>query len=330
MTENRFGRIAKLAVCWLAIAVLAANTPGHAAANTAAGKEAPLEIEMEHLILSVSGTEVSVLDILNVRNPSDKAVKVGQPARSGNPAADEFRYDLPKGAKDLKAMEESVKEIPAKGETTVAYAYKIPESGGHFVLSFNRPYPVKNLNVMVPEGQSKLVVQNQQMQDNGPMSFQGRNYHVYSAASIQPGLQLDMILLPTAENTSRQGEKAGQVTRTAPAFHNPGHIRMWYQSPLREFNPHILLIVFGSILAFAVGYYGYRKWKFASNNGWLEAEEEIFQQLYLKQKVLLNKLVELEDSYDRAELSDEDYQLRKKAYKSQLVEVKRKLLEFVK
>lgn len=315
------------------------NSPNAGApATPQLGDGDPLVVEMEHLILTMTDKEVNVVDIVNVKNNTDKEIPLDSTGKQDkDPTA--FSISLPKEATDFKMMEQANRPIPAKAAATLAYSYKLPETGGHFILTTKRPYVIQNLNVLIPQGQSELQVQNQHMQDNGPMEFEGQNFHVYSTDSIKAGQSIDMTLLPVAggkgqgnqATPSGQGNSGvGQVTRTAPDFHNPGHVRMWNQSALKQFNPHILLLVFSAILIAGIGFYSYRKWRNAKTNALLDENESMFQQLFLKQKVILNKLVELEEAYERSELPDEEYNLKREAYKTRLVEIKLKLLELVK
>ena len=66
----------------------------------------------------------------------------------------------------------------------------------------------------------------------------------YCIESIKAGqtvtLAYDKDKQPTGTNatgtgtSSTENKNLGDVTKTAPAFHNPGHLRMWAQSPLHN------------------------------------------------------------------------------------------------
>lgn len=117
---------------------------------------------------------------------------------------------------------------------------------------------------------------------------------------------------------------AGAVTRNSPAFHNPGHLRMWNDSPLRDFDPHILTAVLAIIIISAIGYYIY----FSFKNREQEAaaldmeDEKDFQQLLSRRKAIVAKMVELEEAKKAGQIDDEAFAKSYKAYKDRLIKVK--------
>ncbi len=124
---------------------------------------------------------------------------------------------------------------------------------------------------------------------------------------------------------------ASAVTRTAPSFHNPGHLRMWYSSPLRSFDPHLFTAILLLILIAGIGWYFYFQMKHraseekvATNN-----DENVFQELVVKQKVILNKLLELEEMYKKGNLTDEEFEKKAVLYREHLVKVKMELQRFM-
>ncbi|WP_017755883.1 hypothetical protein [Calidifontibacillus oryziterrae] len=120
------------------------------------------------------------------------------------------------------------------------------------------------------------------------------------------------------------------VTRTAPSFHNPGHLRIWNESPLREFDPHILMIILGLILIAWIYYYYMFVVKKArlQEQLYIDSEEGKFQQLLTKKAMLLNKIVELEESLASGNIDKEEFDQKITAYKKHLVQVKLDLKKF--
>jgi hypothetical protein len=121
------------------------------------------------------------------------------------------------------------------------------------------------------------------------------------------------------------------VTKSAPAFHNPGHIRMWEESALHNFNPHIFLIVLIAIILAGIFAFIYfrRKAKLEEARIGADKEEQAFKLLMSKQKAILEKIIELEETYGDGKLSEEDFNKKLAAYKEHLVQVKMSLRQFV-
>ncbi|WP_102345486.1 hypothetical protein [Bacillus sp. Marseille-P3661] len=121
-----------------------------------------------------------------------------------------------------------------------------------------------------------------------------------------------------------------EFTRSAPSFHNPGHLRMWYDSPLREFNPHILMIVLGAILLAWLYYYFFFIVKKAreSETIQIDNDEKNFQQLLIKRATLVNKMIELEDKFIAGSIVKEEFDTKFNAYKKHLIQVKLDLRKF--
>ncbi|OIJ20403.1 hypothetical protein BKP45_09140 [Anaerobacillus alkalidiazotrophicus] len=121
------------------------------------------------------------------------------------------------------------------------------------------------------------------------------------------------------------------VTRSSPAFHNPGHLRMWYDSPFRNFDAHLFTAIIVMIICAGVGWFVYFQLKNRASEEKLEAntDEKQFHDLVVKQKVIMNKLLELEEMKKTGNLSDADYENKSKAYREHLVKVKVQLQQFM-
>lgn len=120
------------------------------------------------------------------------------------------------------------------------------------------------------------------------------------------------------------------ITSTAPSFHNPGLIRMWYESPLRDFNPHILMIILAAVLIGWVYYYYAYVVKKArvQEQMFMDSEEGKFQQLLTKRTALMNKMVELEETFESGKIDELEFNKKINAYKQHLVQVKLDLKKF--
>lgn len=120
------------------------------------------------------------------------------------------------------------------------------------------------------------------------------------------------------------------ITRTAPSFHNPGHLRMWYESPLKEFNPHILMVILAAIfLAWIFYYYAFvvKKARLEEQMR-MDGEEGNFQQLLTKRTTLLKKMIDLEEAFNAGRINEEEFDKKTTAYKQHLIQVKLDLKKF--
>lgn len=117
---------------------------------------------------------------------------------------------------------------------------------------------------------------------------------------------------------------------TAPSFHNPGLIRMWYESPLRDFNPHVLMVIFAVLLIAWIYYYFAFVVKKArlQEQMLVDSEEGRFQQLLTKRTALLNKMVELEETFEAGKIDELEFEKKINAYKQHLIEVKLDLKKY--
>lgn len=119
------------------------------------------------------------------------------------------------------------------------------------------------------------------------------------------------------------------VTRTAPSFHNPGHIRLWNDTPLRNFEPHLFMAILILLLVAGIGYFIYFKRKAKLNQTVNEQDDDEFLELTSKKNLLLKKIVQLEEAYEAGELSLEEFNKKNTAYKNYLYKVKQELNKFL-
>lgn len=120
------------------------------------------------------------------------------------------------------------------------------------------------------------------------------------------------------------------IIGTAPSFHHPGLIRMWYESPLRDFNPHIFMGVIAAIvIAWVYYYYAFilKKARLQEQMS-LDSEESKFRMLLTKRTALLNKIVEIEELFKTGKIDKLEFERKMNAYKQHLIQVKLDLKNF--
>ncbi|SDZ67154.1 hypothetical protein SAMN05421736_12916 [Evansella caseinilytica] len=120
------------------------------------------------------------------------------------------------------------------------------------------------------------------------------------------------------------------VTQPSPAFHNPGHIRLWNESPLRNFDPHLVTILLLFIIVFGIGYWVHFKRKEMKNEGLIDdKDEKHFQELAAKKNILLNKILQAEEDLEAGKMTQEEFAEKTSAYKKYLQQVKKELNKYL-
>ena len=305
-----------------------------ASANT----DSKIIIDMEYIVINqTENGATQITDMVSFKNQTKEEYK-GEGNTDGV-----ISVLLPPEAKGLTIQDKNIeikqtetgfvttKPIPANESITVPYNYTV-ETGKDIVLTFN--YPMEAYQILIPEGSGSIEVKDAKAVNQGLMQFQDKNFWVYVIQNISPNQTITMSYNKDKQPSGNEGqtetnkakkenENLGNITKTAPDFHNPGHLRMWAQSPLRKFDPHILMIVLGAILIAGIGYFSYFRWKNSakSKTNGLDKEELLFQQLMAKQKAILDKIIELEENFESGKMTEDEYKAKLEAYKQHLVQV---------
>jgi mannitol-1-phosphate/altronate dehydrogenase len=91
------------------------------------------------------------------------------------------------------------------------------------------------------------------------------------------------------------------------------------------------MIILLAIVIAGISYYIYfrRKARLEEERLGADKEENAFKLLMTKQKAIMDKIIELEESFGDGKLSEDEYHAKLEAYKQHLVQVKIKLRNFV-
>jgi hypothetical protein len=329
-------------ICFLLIPSLTVSAFGNAS----------VYVEMEYVIIRPSDDgNTAVMHMTTVKNLLDQEYKGEENSKTV------LTIHIPKQATKLQVHDNSLgmvetdlgftttKAIPAKESLVIPYSYWLDKNTQQMELKYS--YPVQGIQLLVPENMGSLNLEGLEYTIEGLFEFEGQNYYGYNLNGINANQSIKVVYDPTKqpspeeiqkpaeENAAKEGTGAdnpavGNITHEAPVFHNPGHIRMWYQSPLSGFEPHILMIVLGVILFGGIGYYSYFRWKnkLAEDKRLSDREEQAFLQLIAKRKTIMDKIVELEENYSGGQISDQDYQTKLDAYKHHLLQVKLNLQKY--
>jgi hypothetical protein len=309
-----------------------------------AAAESAISVDMHYLV--VSPAEDGSTNMMNMVNYTNTTAEEYKGDGTGEAV---LNVTIPTGAigftfLDNKMAQKQVETgfittdpIPANQTVVLPYSYRIAK-GEEISLSFD--YPVQMMQILVPEGMGSIEFKNVTATNQGLFKMDDQNYQGYSVEGIQAKQVFTMIYdqdkqpaASDAQGSTEQGESksSGNVTKTAPAFHNPGHLRMWSQSPLRSWDPHVFLLVMGAIIIAAISYFSYFRMRARAEEKRLGAdkEESAFKNLMAKQKAIMDKILELEENFGDGNMSEEDYQAKLAAYKQHLVQVKMNLRHFV-
>jgi hypothetical protein len=312
--------------------------------NGMAAAESAISVDMHYLV--VSPAEDGSTNMMNMVNFTNTTAEEYKGDGTGEAV---LNATIPTGATGFTFLDNKIAQkqvetgfittdpIPANQTVVLPYSYRIAE-GEEINLSFD--YPVQAIQILVPEGMGSIEFKNITAINQGLFKMDDQNYQGYSVEGIQAKQSFTMIYDKDKQPASSgsqastaqgEGETSTNVTKTAPAFHNPGHLRMWSQSPLHSWDPHVFLIVMAAIIIAALSYFAYFRMKARAEEKRLGAdkEENVFKNLMAKQKAIMDKILELEENYDDGNLSEEDYKAKMTAYKQHLVQVKMNLRQFV-
>jgi hypothetical protein len=306
-----------------------------------AASDSKVSIDMHYLVVSpAEDGSTNMMNMVNYNNPSSQEYK-------GDGSSEAvLKVTLPEGATGLNFLDSKIQmkqtetgfitttPIPANQTEVLPYSYRMPKDK-KITLTFD--YPVSQMQFLVPEGMGSITFQGVDAANQGTFKFDNQNYVGYSVEGIQANqsfsIAYDKNKQPANASAKSQAKSSseGEVTRSAPAFHNPGHLRMWEQSALHSFNPHIFLIVLLAMIIAGISYWAYFRKKAKAEEARLGAdkEEKAFKLLMSKQKAIMDKIIELEETHGDGALSEEEYNKKLAAYKEHLVQVKLNLRSYV-
>jgi len=309
-----------------------------------AATNSKISIDLHYLVVSpAEDGSTTMMNMVNYTNTSSQEYKGDGKSEAV------LKVTLPLNATDLNFLDSKIAfkqvdkgfitttPIPANQTTVLPYSYRMPK-GKEIKLSMD--YPIKMMQILVPEGMGSVVVSGAEATSQGLFKFDDQNYFGYSIEALKENQTFTLVynkdVQPPADETKQPATTTDKtsttgVTHTAPAFHNPGHLRMWEQSPLHSFNPHIFLIIIGAIIIAGIAYYIHfrRKARMEEERLGADKEEKAFKQLMVKQKAIMDKIIELEETFDNGKLSEEEYHAKLAAYKQHLVQVKLNLRTFI-
>lgn len=219
-----------------------------------------IKVDMHYIVVdSLEDENLNLQHMANYSNIGDQEY-AGEESHEGVIA-----IQLPLGALNLEVSDDKLGvkvsnrgfsttlPIPPAQSQIISYSYQIP-SGVPIVFPLD--YSLEVLQVLIPEGKGSLQFSGAETSAPQQISIDSQTYWMYNVLNINPGQEINFSYLKdtqpiadvpigeTAENAQETTQTNGSsdqnnssVTRTSPDFHNPGHIRLWNQSPLKKFDP---------------------------------------------------------------------------------------------
>ncbi|TDA68573.1 MAG: hypothetical protein D9V47_07375 [Clostridia bacterium] len=287
-----------------------------------------VQVGMYHLILGeTQDHKLTVQENVILDNARTEAISLKEPLRLYLPAG----AAGPQVKSSLQtAINNGVVEISGElppGNSAVAYSYELTSDTPHFDLSRQVGLDVGQIYLFTP-GNGGFSIFGDQVADLGLAQVNGQEYHVFATGKVTAGSQVQMLATAGAGGGSSSAP-GGPVPESSPKFHNQSHIRFWNQSPFAGINAHLFLaIVIAVPVAILVYYLRSRRRQAPGGAAGTADDEQVFQRLRAREKVLLEHLAELEDKLSRQELDQVEYERLREIYRKKLVEVKLHLRQF--
>jgi hypothetical protein len=261
-----------------------------------------VRIEQMHLFFDFAPGQTTVGQLYIVTNSGDRAFIAAD--------ATSVRFPLPPGASNVRFQDgelggryqavtggfaDTEAVAPGTGSAQILVSYDLPYDGKKLDVNLKMPYPVKNVNVLVPEGGIKLT--SAQLNSAGVRQTQGGNMLNYVGGSLEAGQILAVQLSGTADGTL-----AGTTSASGASV-----------SPVLVVSAALLLVAAG-IVAFV----WLRQQRVASE---LAEEEVEVEDVEARQDELLDSIAALDDDFGAGRVGEADYRSQRAALKAELTEL---------
>lgn len=258
-----------------------------------------LSVEQMHLFFEFTPGHVTAGQLFILTNSGDRAylgadgmsVRFALPPDATNVSFDDgapgSRYQLVAGGfADTEAVP------PGVGAAEILVSFDLPYDGKKLDLDLTAAYPVKNVNVLVPEGGVKLT--SAQLAAAGSRDTQNGTMLNFVGGGLAAGQAFALQLSGTPNLEAAGGLSAG----TSGA------------SPLLVASAILLLIAAG-IVAFV--------W-LRQQRAAVEPEEEGVD-VYARREELLDAMAALDDDFEAGQIPEADYRRQRQELKAELVEL---------
>ncbi|MGD8190464.1 hypothetical protein ACQCN2_10810 [Brevibacillus ginsengisoli] len=284
----------------------------------------PVKTEMNYCIIRPFQDGVEVVSMVSFRNTGTEQLKADADGHV-------LTLHLPIGAEHIMLFDEKDKSVIVDKETIyttkpiqagqiidLPYSFRLAGTGtGKLTLPFN--YPSDEVHVLIPDKRGDINIENAGNSQKSTFSFNGQDYIGYTLKDQQAR---QPITISYSMATNPEGEKEHITTPTEQS----AWLRMYEQTPLRTIPPRIFVAIAASLIVMSL-IFAFSKWQ-KKRKATHHTEEEFYEQGLLdKQSILMDKIIELEKSYQENKISEDEFTKRREAYKQVLVQLKQSLRE---
>ena len=264
---------------------------------------ANIRVEQMHMFFDfVSPGSTTVGQLYIVSNTGDRAY-IGSDGLSA-------RFQLPPGATGLRFMDgelggryksvdngfaDTEAVAPGAGTTQILVSYDLAYDGKKLDLKVPMVYPVKSVNVLVPEGGVKLT--SQQLTESGTRPTQSGNMANFVGGNLAAGTSLAMQLGGAPSPAAATGATALSGQPASP-----------------------ILLVAAALLLVAVAIVAWVWLRQRRQAEWVEESEDA----ETHQDELLNAIAALDDDFEAGRFQEADYRRQRAELKAELKELMRK------
>jgi cytochrome c-type biogenesis protein CcmI len=258
---------------------------------------AAVSVEQMHMFFDFAPGNTAVGQLFIVSNSGDRAY-IGTDGTS-------LHLPLPPGATNVRFQDgelggryQSVSGgfadteaiVPGVGTVQILASYDLPYDGKKLDMSLPMAYPVKSVNVLVPDPGPKLT--SPQLTSAGSRQTQGGNMLNYVGGNLAAGASLALQISGAVNAPATSGTPAGSTSTP------------W------------VLIASAALLLVAVGIVAFV---------WLrqqrEAVEEEAEDPEAQREELLDAIAELDDDFEAGRVAEADYRQQRTEFKAELVEL---------
>lgn len=285
----------------------------------------PVKTEMNYCIIRPYEDGVEVVSMVSFRN-------TGKETLQADASGHVLTLQLPKGAEHIQLFDEKDTSVKIDQETIyttkpikagqiidLPYSYRLAgQSNGTLTLPFN--YPSDEIHVLIPKSRGDLTIEDAGSAEKSSYSFNSQEYIGYTLTGKQAGQPI------TVNYTRAANQESGENQQITTPTEQSAWLRLYEQTPLRTIPPRIFVAVMASVAVMLI-LFAFSKWQKKRSVG-VASETDFFElELANKQSIIMEKIIELEKSYQQNKLTEEEFTQKQEAYKELLVQIQLRLRE---
>jgi len=168
---------------------------------------------MHHIMIDDIGSALQFRETHVLNNPGDKTIIQAISDDNVGPAL--ARFHLPGDAKDFTPLsthsaQDMIKRgdyvydrgVFQPGQKTISFAYKVPMAQRQRTFSIDIPHTARSFDLFI-DGKN-LSVASSRLEDYGPFTIRGSQYHRYGAANVAAGDQIQFTVKRRGVDSPRQ------------------------------------------------------------------------------------------------------------------------------